>query len=162
MVIKTHSSDTNTLKLTFCVLSKPSLHTINQYYSHTFAHSEINSQLFPIMYSFYGVLSVLLPSINGRWPRFISQWGPCTGLFDVRSRCHSTQRAGDELIRRPNELREDLVYAQLPVDDIRCCCVTFSTTVCQWDTAAQVYINTERLFVAEKTQIKSSESVRRA
>lgn len=76
------------------------------------------------MYSFYAVLSFLLPSINGYWPRFISQWGPCTGLYDVRSRCHTTQQAGDEIIRRPNELEEDSLYAQLLVDYICCCCVT--------------------------------------
>ena len=48
---------------------------------------------------------------------------PCRGLYDVRSRCHTTQQAGDEIIRRANELEEDLLYAKLPVNYI-CYCVT--------------------------------------
>lgn len=78
------------------------------------------------MSSFYAVISFLLPSINGRWPRFISQRGSSTGLYDVRSRCHTAQQAGDEIIKRPNELEEDLPYAQLPLDNISCCCVPFN------------------------------------
>lgn len=82
-----------------------------------------------IMYSFYEVLSVLLPSINGRWPSFIPQWGPCPGLYDVRSRCHSTQRAADEIIRRPNELKEDLFMPSFQWTTCCCCAKAFYISI---------------------------------
>lgn len=72
------------------------------------------------MYLFYGVLSFLVPTI-----------GAGRGLFLTRVPVEDymmlgldvTPRSRLEIIRRPNEMKEDLLYAQLSVDYISCCCV---------------------------------------
>lgn len=63
----------------------------------------------------YGVIA--FTAIHQReLARFYFSTGSLQGLYDVRSRCRTTQQAADEIIRRRNELKEE-------VECISRCCV---------------------------------------